>query len=66
MNTMKIPGCTAERSLNESSEYQQTVVTLKKMLISPNNLIVPQLRRECTPRCICWPDGCLCFWDCTV
>lgn len=27
--------------------------------------LVPQRRANCPLVCQCWPDGCLCYYDCT-
>jgi len=32
---------------------------------SATDSATPQAKPECRPVCMCWPDGCLCYYDCT-
>ena len=63
---MNIPSFTAEIALKRGNEYVgQMEKIIKQDIVDGGNLVVPQLPPRCQPRCICWPDGCMCFWDCT-
>jgi len=61
---MSMPGFTAEASLlNQLSKTYQ--FPSDEAGQDSKQVVIPQMRRECVPTCMCWPDGCLCFWDCT-
>jgi len=57
---MRIPGFTAEQALQKLS--------LSNWLLDSNGstgrvaMIIPA---GCVPVCTCWPDGCLCYYNCT-
>lgn len=74
----KIPGFFAEASITgrilehssvsegiNSLAFPRHEYTMFTNSSSSGQKVIPQLRPQCQPRCICWPDGCLCFLDCT-
>jgi hypothetical protein len=67
--SMTMPGFTAELSIYNTSKFRPAGIGRVASTVS--NHIVPQGGRppitvggNCVYVCRCWPDGCLCYWEC--